>query len=79
LIGPLYQSANRLAHLYFIRERLKRPAWLVNIYFIDDEIGPTDLNAWRAELQKVKASLGLSFIMPFTVDLFLPALTPDAS
>ncbi len=73
--GPLYQSANRLAHLYFIRERLKRPAWLVNIYFINDEIGPADHDDWKAELQKVKASLGLTSIVPFAIDLFIPALT----
>jgi len=33
-MGPLYQSANRLAHLYFLRERLKRlqrPAWMINL------------------------------------------------
>jgi len=73
--GPLYQSANRFAHLYFIRERLKCPAWLVNIYFINDEIGPTDHDAWKAELRKVKATLGLTSIVPFAIDLFPPALT----
>ena len=73
--GPLYQSANRLAHLHFMRERLKCPAWLVNLYFIDDPIGPADRNAWNAELQKVKACLGLTSVVPFTIDLFLPALT----
>jgi hypothetical protein len=74
--GPLFQSANRLAHLYFIRERLRCPAWLVNIYFINDEIGPADLDAWKAELQKVKASLGLSSSVPFAIDLFPSALPP---
>jgi hypothetical protein len=73
--GPLYQSANRFAHLYFIRERLKCPAWLVNIYFINDEIGPTDHDAWKAERRKVKATLGLTSMVPFVIDLFLPALT----
>jgi len=73
--GPLYQSANRLAHLYFVRERLKRQAWLVNLYFISDPIGPADHDAWNTELQKVKASLGLTSRVPFTIDLFLPALT----
>jgi hypothetical protein len=75
--GPLYQSANRLAHLYFIRERLKRQAWLVNLYFINDPIGPADHVAWNAELQKVKDSLGLTSKVPFTIDLFLPALASD--
>lgn len=73
--GPLYQSCNRLAHLYFIRERLKRHAWLVNLYFINDPIGPTDYATWAAELQKVKSLLGLSSPVPFTIDLFLPSLT----
>jgi hypothetical protein len=77
--GALYQSANRLAHLYFIRKRLERPAWLVNLYFINDPIGPADEDAWKAELQKVKASLGLTSIVPFAIDLFLPALTSGDS
>ena len=77
--GPLYQAANRLAHLYFIRERLKRPAWLVNLYFTYDPIGPANLGAWTTELQKVKASLGLASAVPFAIDLFLPALNTGAS
>jgi hypothetical protein len=77
--GALYQSANRLAHLYFIRKRLERPAWLVSLYFINDPIGPADEDAWKAELQKVKASLGLTSIVPFAIDLFLPALTSGDS
>jgi len=72
--GSLYQSANRLAHLYFIRERLKCPAWLVNVYFVNDPIGPAERDTWTAELQKVKRSLGLTHNVPFTIDLFLPAL-----
>jgi dTDP-4-dehydrorhamnose reductase len=72
--GPLYQSANRIAHLYFIRELVKYPAWLVNLYFINDPIDRTDHDTWRAELRKVKASLGLTSTVPFTIDLFLPAL-----
>ena len=69
------RAANRLAHLYFIRERLKRQSWLVNLYFTDDPIGPADHDAWDGELQKVKASLGLTSKVPFAIDLFLPALT----
>jgi hypothetical protein len=77
--GPLYQSANRFAHLYFIRERLKLQAWLVNLYFIDDPIGPADHVAWNAELQKVRGALGLTSKVPFTIDLFLPALASGDS
>ena len=75
--GALYQSANRLAHLYFIRERLKHPAWLVNLYFLNDPIGPADQMAWASELERVKRSLGLKSPAPFTVDVFLPALSSE--
>ncbi len=57
-LGPLYQSANRLAHLYFLREISGVPAWLVNIYFLDDPHSPTDIDAWRAGLEGVKGELG---------------------
>jgi hypothetical protein len=82
--GPLYQSANRLAHLYFIREQIKHPAWLVNLYFLNDPIDPTSHDTWNAELQKVKSSLGLTSGVPYTIDLLLPALSsaehqPDGS
>jgi len=77
--GPLYQSANRLAHLYFIRERLQRPAWLVNLYFLNDPIGPADRDAWNIEIQKVKSSLGLDVAVPFAMEIFLPALTAAES
>ena len=73
--GPLYQYANRLAHLYFILKKLARPAWLVNLYFLDDPIGPTDQERWRTEICSVKASLGLPSSLPNTVDVFLPALS----
>jgi hypothetical protein len=72
--GALYQSANRLAHLYFIRERLGRLAWLVNLCFIGDPIGPADQGAWEAELKKVNVSLGINSEVPFVIDVFLPAL-----
>jgi hypothetical protein len=72
--GPLYQSANRIAHLYFIRELLRRPAWLINIYFISDPIRPTTQEAWLVEIGKVKAALGLSAPIPGLLEMFLPAL-----
>jgi hypothetical protein len=72
--GPLYQSANRLAHLYFVRELLGCSAWLVNLYFLNDPIGPADQDDWKAELINVKASLGLTSSVPFAIDVFLPAL-----
>jgi hypothetical protein len=75
--GPLYQSANRLAHLYFIRERLKRSAWLINLYFTGDPYRPTNQDEWHRKLQIVKNTLGLTTEVPGVIDLFLPALSAN--
>ena len=72
--GPLYQSANRLAHLYFFREVVKVPAWLVNLYFLSNPHSPTTREGWQIALTEVKTALGLdAIIVPFTTDLFLEA------
>jgi hypothetical protein len=71
-MGPLYQSANRLAHLYFFREVAHLPAWLVNIYFLSDPYKSTTQEAWQEAIQKAKAELGLSDVVKYTEDVFLP-------
>lgn len=72
--GALYQSANRLAHLYFLREVAGRPAWLVNVYFLDDPHSPTGRGDWRTALAQVKAELGLTGVdVPHTGEVFLKA------
>lgn len=72
--GPLYQSANRLAHIYFFREIAQVPAWLVNIYFLNDPHSPTRRQEWAAALAQVKAELGLTGVaVPYTAELFLEA------
>ena len=76
--GPLYQSANRLAHLYFCREVIKRPAWLINVYFLDDPIRPTGRDEWKVAILQVKQTLGLPLHLPYALDVFLPALRPDS-
>ena len=69
--GPLYQMANRLAHLYFFREIVRVPAWLVNVYFVDDPHSPTALEDWRLALSDVKTELGLTpAASPYTGDVF---------
>lgn len=73
-IGPLYQYANRLAHLSFLLKKTGTPAWLVSLYFLDDPIGPTSEEQWRAEIAAIKASLGLPGTVPNAVDVFLPAI-----
>ena len=73
--GPLYQSANRLAYLYFFKEILKIEAWLVNVYFTDDHSIsiPTSRIEWQTRLADVKKSLGVG-VVPYCTDLFLPAV-----
>lgn len=71
--GPLYQSANRIAHLYFFREILRIEAWLVNVYFTDDPHSPTSRTTWHGGICDVKKSLGIS-VVPDCADVFLPAV-----
>jgi len=69
--GPLYQSANRLAYLYFFR-KLKIEAWLVNVYFTDDPHSKTSKDEWERGIEGVKKSLGIGAV-PYCADVFLPA------
>jgi hypothetical protein len=71
--GPLYQSANRIAHLYFFTEILGVEAWLVNVYFTDDPHSPTSRTGWQGGIADVKKSLGISEV-PHFADVFLPAV-----
>jgi len=74
--GALYQSANRLAHLYFFREVMGVPAWLINVYFVNDPHSPTSRAEWEVALAGIRAQLGLAGIsVPHAADLFLRART----
>lgn len=59
--GKLYQYANRLAHLYFLRTLSKKGAYLVFIYFCgaDDVEGPKTVAEWHAALTIAKGVLGI--------------------
>lgn len=75
--GALYQYANRLAHVRFLRE-LGIEAWLVNLCFAADPTkNPTDEHTWRAALTAIKQELGLGDISHVAVDVFLPGLPPS--
>jgi len=70
-----YQSANRYAHLFFLRD-LGVHAWLVNVYFLDDCSidAPATEAEWRVALEEVKERMGLSGkSVPFASELFLEA------
>jgi hypothetical protein len=71
--GDLYQAANRIAHLHLFRNVLKIPAWLVNIYFVDDPHSRTSRNEWDLGIPLAKRQLGIDSV-PFCVDLFLAAV-----
>jgi len=72
--GRLYQSANRLAHLYFFRSH-GVPAWLVNVYVCNTpEPGRCTAQAeWGRTIQSVKRELGLNGVVPYAGDVFLEA------
>lgn len=72
--GSLYQYANRLAHLYFFRELAHVPAWLVNVYFLNDSHSPTSLKEWQDALTWARGELGLvRSRVPYAAELFLEA------
>jgi hypothetical protein len=75
--GPLYQNANRLAHVYWLRSRGAR-AWLVHLLFTDDPHGPTTADEWYDALAKADTALGLDGV---TIDaaghVLLPAGARD--
>lgn len=71
--GPLYQTANRLAHLHFFHgEGLH--AWLLNVYFLNDPHSPTTLEEWQRALSCPKAQLGIKDMsLSCAVEVFLEA------
>lgn len=69
-----YQYTNRLAHLYLLRQLNALPAFLVNVYFVNDgEMnGPTSQKHWQEELKRIKNHLGIKphALDKYAVDLF---------
>ncbi len=61
LDGPLYQNANRLAHLCFL-ESCGVSAWLVHLLFTGDPHSPTTVKQWREAVLKADAELGIADI-----------------
>jgi hypothetical protein len=77
--GDLYQSANRYAVLRFFRDVVGIPAWLLNVYFVDDATHTarsraTSKAAWKPVLRQAEADLGLDGIrVEHAGRAFLPA------
>ena len=76
--GQYYQAANRYAHLHFLRNIVRVPAWLVNVYFVGDKRSPTTEAEWRGALGEVKERMGLSGkSVPFASELFFEAINAE--
>jgi hypothetical protein len=76
--GRLYQSANRIAHVYFLREELGLDARLVNVCFVNDPIAPTSIEAWDSASRSFRKDLGIeSLATPWMADIVLPAGAGD--
>ena len=71
--GRLYQSANRYAILYFLREIAEIQAYLVNVYFVDDQRTPTTRVDWSTAIALVNQELGLVREAPYSATVFLTA------
>jgi hypothetical protein len=73
--GTFYQYTNRLAHLYFLRKKCNKSAFLINIYFIGDETvpGPNTKQEWDGALKVLHTYLGVSRhkLSKYTADIFI--------
>lgn len=71
-LGALYQSANRIAHLHFLRS-LGVPAWLLSLCFVADPRSPTSVAEWELGLASVRQRLGFGDRWPdHVVEVFIP-------
>ena len=69
-----YQYANRLAHLYFLREKAGKEAYLIFLYFIADLTHiSASREAWNSALKLQKKLMGLSAkrLTGRVIDLFI--------
>ena len=70
----LYQYCNRLAHLYLLRTVNDIPAYLVFVYFINDNTHmPTRKDEWRGALQLMHSLLGSNShkLARYIIDVFI--------
>ena len=72
-----YQTANRLAHLYWLREVIGIRAWLIHLLFVDDPHQPTSASEWEDGVRTADAALGLQGPALWAGHVLLPAGTRD--
>jgi hypothetical protein len=71
--GPLYQTANRLAHLYWLSQVVGVPAWFVHLLFTADPRSPTTHETSRAAIHAAERELGLPRSVPHAGHVFVEA------
>jgi hypothetical protein len=69
-----YQYANRLSHIYFLKESNYK-AWLVNVYFLNDidMDGPKTVDEWKGAIRLMHRCLGLRehLLSKHVIDVFV--------
>jgi hypothetical protein len=69
-----YQYANRLAHLYLLRQN-DLPAYLVFVYFLNDfeMAGPATIDQWKGVIELLHTYLGITRhkLQKYTADVFI--------
>ena len=70
-----YQYTNRLAHLYLLRELNEVPAYLVFVYFVNDNEmnGPQSIDEWNGALSLLMSYLGIGRhrLKKYIADIFI--------
>ena len=73
--STFYQYTNRLAHLYLLRVLNDIPAYLVFIYFLNDQKmnGPSSIPEWRGAIELLHAYLGIkeTRLPDYIIDVFV--------
>ena len=75
-MGKMYQSANRFAFVYFLRELLGVEAYMVNVCFIDDRPPrSTSKEDWEKAHKEFRKALKIESVpTPWLADVVLPAI-----
>lgn len=73
--NTFYQYTNRIAHLWYLRVLNNVPAYLFNIYFINDQSvnGPKSKQEWEGAIALLKSFLGIGKhkLSKYMADIFI--------
>jgi hypothetical protein len=78
-MGSWYRVAARLAHVFFFREELEAPCWLLIACLVDpDDENATTPSEWDAAFSEIHAALGLGDTVPGLLRCAVPARPVDS-